>query len=113
MLGSVQVQVLSLPDIIVVADENAFWPRQYAPTAEMVSIHMSPSCLAWLTLDTHWSSGTDKTWKWTLPANFPPGRYLRVTVSGGTVKQNGVELPWDGHGYYEIALDAGQVTVSP
>jgi hypothetical protein len=58
-------------------------------------------------------SGSDKTWTWTLPGNFPPGKYLRVTVPGGTVKQKGVELAWDPHGYYEIALDALSVTVSP
>lgn len=57
--------------------------------------------------------GNDKTWTWTLPPSFPPKKYLRVTVPGGTVKQNGVEVPWDGHGYYEIALDARSVTVSP
>jgi hypothetical protein len=58
-------------------------------------------------------SGSDKTWTWKLPANFPPGKFLRVTVPGGTLKQNGATLPWDPHGYYEIALDAGSVTVSP
>jgi len=58
-------------------------------------------------------SGSDKTWTWTLASNFPPGKYLRVTVPGGTVKQNGAALAWDSHGYYEIALDAGSVTVSP
>ncbi len=59
------------------------------------------------------TSGTDTTWTWTLPAKFPPRKYLRVTVPGGTVKQGGVALTWDSHGYYEIALDAGSVTVSP
>jgi hypothetical protein len=58
-------------------------------------------------------SGTDRTWTWTLPAHFPPGKYLRVTVAGGTLKQGGAALPWDGHGYYEIALDAHSVTLSP
>jgi hypothetical protein len=58
-------------------------------------------------------SGNDKTWTWTLPDHFPPGKYLRVTVPGGTVTQNGAALAWDSHGYYEIALDARSVTVSP
>lgn len=59
------------------------------------------------------TSGTDQTWSWTLPAHFPPGRYLRVTVTGGTPTQNGTPLPWDDHGYYEVALDAGSLTLSP
>lgn len=53
------------------------------------------------------------TWTWTLPAHFPPGRLLRVKVDGGTLSQRGRPLPWDGHGYYEIALDAGSLTLSP
>jgi hypothetical protein len=52
-------------------------------------------------------SGTSRTWSWTLPAHFPPGKYLRVKVDGGRLTQGGNELPWDDHGYYEIALDAG------
>ena len=59
------------------------------------------------------TSGTDTTWTWTLPAHFPPGRYLRVKVDGGTLKQGNSALTWDDHGYYEIALDAGSVTLSP
>jgi peptidoglycan/xylan/chitin deacetylase (PgdA/CDA1 family) len=46
------------------------------------------------------------TWKWTLPANFPAGRKLRVTVEGGTLSQNGTPLAWDRRGYYEVSLDA-------
>ena len=57
--------------------------------------------------------GSDKVYSWTLPAHFPPGHHVRVTVTGGTVKQCGNELPWDAHGYYEIDLDAGSLTVSP
>jgi hypothetical protein len=57
--------------------------------------------------------GTDKTWTWKLPDQFPTGHYLRVTVDGGTLKQGGTTLTWDPHGYYEIALDAGSVTLSP
>jgi hypothetical protein len=59
------------------------------------------------------TSGSDKTWTWTLPDHFPPGRYLRVKVGGGTLKQDGQALPWDGHGYYEIALDPESLTLSP
>ena len=54
-----------------------------------------------------------QTWTWTLPEHFPPGKHLRVTVDGGTVSQDGTTAPWDSHGYYEIALDAGALTVSP
>jgi peptidoglycan/xylan/chitin deacetylase (PgdA/CDA1 family) len=57
--------------------------------------------------------GDSHTYKWELPAHFPPGQFLRVTVDGGTPKQCGTELTWDDHGYYEIALDAGSVTISP
>jgi hypothetical protein len=46
------------------------------------------------------------TWRWTLPANFPSGRKLRVVVNGGTLSQNGKPLTWDRRGYYEISLDA-------
>ncbi len=59
------------------------------------------------------TSGTDKTWTWTLPQLFPTGKYLRVKTDGGTLKQGGTALTWDPHGYYEIALDAGSVTLSP
>jgi len=57
--------------------------------------------------------GESYTYSWTLPEQFPPGQFLRVTVDGGTPKQCGTELTWDDHGYYEIALDAGSVTISP
>lgn len=59
------------------------------------------------------TSGTDQTWTWELPDNFPPGKFLRVKVAGGTLKQDGAEIAWHGNGYYEIALDAGSVTLSP
>jgi peptidoglycan/xylan/chitin deacetylase (PgdA/CDA1 family) len=59
------------------------------------------------------TSGTSKTWSWTLPAHFPSGRYLRVKVGGGTLSQGGAALAWSSHGYYEVALDAGSVTLSP
>jgi peptidoglycan/xylan/chitin deacetylase (PgdA/CDA1 family) len=48
---------------------------------------------------------------WTLPAHFPPNMCVRVTTTGGTVKQNGAAVPWNDHGYYEISLDAKSVTV--
>jgi hypothetical protein len=53
------------------------------------------------------------TWTWTLPERFPPNRFLRVRVDGGTLTQPGVTLGWDEHGYYEVALDAGSLTLSP
>ena len=59
------------------------------------------------------AAGTTQTWSWTLPPHFPPGKTLRVRVDGGTLSQNGKALEWNGHGYYEIALDAGSLTLSP
>jgi peptidoglycan/xylan/chitin deacetylase (PgdA/CDA1 family) len=59
------------------------------------------------------TTGQTSTWTWTLPAHFPPGHVLRVTVDGGTLAQNGTPLAWDPHGYYEIALDAGALTLAP
>jgi hypothetical protein len=59
------------------------------------------------------TSGSDQTWTWTLPAHFPAGKVLRVTVDGGTLSQNGTTVAWDGHGYYEISLDVGSLTLSP
>jgi hypothetical protein len=59
------------------------------------------------------SDGERTTWTWTLPAHFPPGRYLRVTVDGGTLTQGDTTLVWDEHGYYEVALDARTLTLSP
>jgi hypothetical protein len=59
------------------------------------------------------TSGSDSTWSWTLPDHFPPGMCLRVSVDGGTLSQNGQALAWDDHGYYQIDLDAGSVTLGP
>lgn len=59
------------------------------------------------------TEGSDQNFTWSLPNNFPPGKYLRVTVTGGTLKQGGNTLPWDPHGYYEVALDAESLTLSP
>lgn len=53
------------------------------------------------------------TWRWTLPANFPPGRKLRVVVDGGTLSQNGMPLSWDRRGYYEVSLDAQSLSWKP
>jgi hypothetical protein len=53
------------------------------------------------------------TWSWTLPPHFPPGKVLRVTVGGGKLKQKTTALAWDGHGYYEVSLDAGTLSWSP
>ena len=58
------------------------------------------------------AAGASQTWTWTLPPHFPSGQYLRVTVDGGTLSQGGTPVSWDGHGYYEIALDVGSLTLS-
>ncbi len=59
------------------------------------------------------SSGSKTNWTWTLPEHFPPGHFLRVVVDGGALSQAGQPIAWDGHGYYEVALDAGTLTWSP
>lgn len=48
---------------------------------------------------------------WTLPAHFPTGRFVRVTVTGGTLRQGRHKLKWNPAGYYEVALDAGSLTI--
>ena len=48
---------------------------------------------------------------WTLPANFPPNMCVRITTTGGTVTQKNETISWDPHGYYQISLDAGEVTI--
>jgi len=61
------------------------------------------------------TSGTDKVWTWKtsdFSTPFPPGKYLRVTTDGGTLKQGNTTLTWDDHGYYEVSLDAGTLTLS-
>jgi hypothetical protein len=57
------------------------------------------------------SKATGNNITWTLPSVFPPNMCVRVTTTGGTVKQNGKEVPWDDHGYYEISLDAKSLTI--
>jgi peptidoglycan/xylan/chitin deacetylase (PgdA/CDA1 family) len=59
------------------------------------------------------TEGDSSSWTWTLPEPFPSGRVLRVTVDGGTLSQAGQPLAWDGHGYYEVSLDARSLTWSP
>jgi len=58
-------------------------------------------------------SGNGTTFAWALPDHFPPGKFLRVSVDGGTLTQAGTPLAWNDHGYYEVALDEGAVTLSP
>ena len=79
-----------------VADVGAYWVGQKLLSSTTAS-----------------ASASGSTWTWTLPSNFPPGKCLRVTVDGGTLKQGGNTLAWDSHGYYEISLDAGSLTLSP
>ena len=50
---------------------------------------------------------------WTLPAHFPTGRFVRVTVTGGVLRQRGRAIPWNDAGYYEVALDPGSLVISP
>lgn len=58
-------------------------------------------------------SGKNLIWTWALPKHFPKGKYLRVKVDGGTLKQGDKTLQWDEHGYYEVALDEGTLTLMP
>jgi hypothetical protein len=57
-------------------------------------------------------AGKNTLISWKLPDHFPPGKYLRVTVTGGTLSQAGRILQWNGAGYYEVALDPGSLTIS-
>jgi peptidoglycan/xylan/chitin deacetylase (PgdA/CDA1 family) len=57
--------------------------------------------------------GDSSSWSWTLPDHFPPDQFLRVTVDGGTLTQEGVPLTWDEHGYYEVSLDVGSLSLAP
>jgi peptidoglycan/xylan/chitin deacetylase (PgdA/CDA1 family) len=59
------------------------------------------------------NAGGATTWGWTLPDHFPANRFVRVRVDGGTLTQGGIPLVWDEHGYYEVALDVGTLTLSP
>jgi peptidoglycan/xylan/chitin deacetylase (PgdA/CDA1 family) len=82
--------------IDTVVDVGAYWIAQKLVSAAQPAVN-----------------GTSSTFRWTLPAHFPPGQFLRVTVSGGTLTQGGAPLSWDPHGFYEVALDSGSVTLSP
>jgi peptidoglycan/xylan/chitin deacetylase (PgdA/CDA1 family) len=59
------------------------------------------------------TEGNSTTWHWVLPDHYPPGHSVRVTVTGGTLSQGGIPLTWDDHGYYQVSLDAGSLTLSP
>lgn len=59
------------------------------------------------------TAGSDTLYTWDWPAFYPPDSCVRVTVDGGTPKQNGTPLQWDDHGYYEVSLNAGSLTLSP
>jgi peptidoglycan/xylan/chitin deacetylase (PgdA/CDA1 family) len=59
------------------------------------------------------AAGDSTTWSWSLPPHFPPGKFVRVRVDGGTLTQAGKPLAWDDHGYYEVALDAGALALEP
>lgn len=88
----------SLPDVWLdsLVNVGAYWVAQKLVSA------VTPT-----------TSGTATTWAWSLPAHFPSGKYLRVTVDGGSLTQGGDPLPWDDHGFYEISLDAGTLTLAP
>lgn len=58
------------------------------------------------------TSGVTTTWTWTLPANFPSGKYLRVIVpGGGTLSQNGAAIAENPNGFFSVALSAGTLTL--
>ncbi|HVZ87139.1 MAG TPA: polysaccharide deacetylase family protein [Polyangia bacterium] len=59
------------------------------------------------------SAPAGTTWSWTLPPHFPPGKTLRITVTGGKPQQNGHPLAPLAGGAYELALDAGSLTIAP
>lgn len=58
------------------------------------------------------TSGTTTTWTWKLPAHFPTGKFLRVTVPSGTLSQNGSAITKNSHGFYSISLDAGSLKLT-
>jgi hypothetical protein len=89
----------SLSDVWIdtVANVGAYW------LAERALTHAAAAS----------SGGGGTTFTWTLPAHFPAGKYLRVTVSGGTLRQGAAQLVWNGNGFYEVALDAGSLSWSP
>ena len=92
----------SLPDVWTgtLVDVAAYWRGQKLLSEARPTATATPA-------------GTSTTWTWTLPPHFPAGKVLRVRVDGGTLSQNGRPLPWSPHGYYELALDAGSLTLTP
>ncbi len=52
-------------------------------------------------------------WEWELPATFNSGHYLRASIAGGKLFQNGEILPQHKAGFYEIALDTGSLEWQP
>lgn len=58
------------------------------------------------------TKSAEKTvYSWKLPEHFPPHQFVRITLTGGTITQQGKELAWNAAGYYEVALDAGELTI--
>jgi peptidoglycan/xylan/chitin deacetylase (PgdA/CDA1 family) len=58
------------------------------------------------------TSGTTTTWSWSLPAHFPTGKFLRVTVPSGTLSQKGVAIVKNSQGFFSVSLDAGSLTLT-
>jgi hypothetical protein len=56
-------------------------------------------------------SGGTSTWQWQLPAHFPPGKTVRVTIASGTLLQSGVQLVQSAEGFYTVSLNAGTLTL--
>jgi len=87
----------SLHDVWIdtMVNVGAYWAGQKAVTNATKSV-----------------AGGETVLQWTLPDHFPPGKFVRVTLTGGTLKQGGKALAWNPAGYYEVALDAGSVAIS-
>jgi peptidoglycan/xylan/chitin deacetylase (PgdA/CDA1 family) len=85
--------------------------NMWADTMENVGAYWVGQKL--LTDATPAAGGDNTVWTWTLPDHFPPGKFVRVTVDGGTLTQGGRELTWSDHGYYEVSLDEGELTLTP
>jgi hypothetical protein len=92
----------SLGDVWIdsLVNVGAYWRAQKLLAAVIPTVSGTTQAPTWI-------------WTWTLPDHFPAGKHLRVRVDGGTLVQGGKTLTWDGHGYYEVALDAGALTLSP
>lgn len=59
------------------------------------------------------TSGVTTTWSWALPANFPSGKFLRVTVpGGGTLSQNGTPITENSEGFFSVSLSAGSLALT-